>query len=113
LSGVRDIVARRDREALHALLSRARAARANLPSRLARTADLAEVRVPVPDRPGAAAEVFTLAAELGVNIFDFEVFHSAEGDKGVMILVIEAASGELFRGGLIARGYRPGVRRLE
>jgi len=113
LSGVRGIVARSDRDALHHLLDRARVARANLPTRLSRTEDLAEVRVPVPDRPGAAAEVFTLAAELGVNIFDFEVFHSAEGDKGVMILLIESTSSDLFRGGLLARGYRPGVRRLE
>ena len=81
--------------------------------RVARAADLAEVRIPIPDRPGAAAEVFTLAAELGVNVADFEVYHSAEGDKGIMILLIEATTGELFRGGLIARGFRPSVRRLD
>ncbi|HEX9260605.1 MAG TPA: prephenate dehydrogenase/arogenate dehydrogenase family protein, partial [Acidimicrobiales bacterium] len=77
LRSVRDVVAADDREGLLDLLQRARAARANLPSRVAaRPADLSEVRVPVPDRPGAAAEVFTLAAELGVNVYDFEVFHS-------------------------------------
>ena len=36
---------------------------------------MAEVRIPIPDRTGAAAEVFTLAAELGVNIASFEVVH--------------------------------------
>jgi hypothetical protein len=30
-----------------------------------------------------------------------------------MILLIEATNGELFRGGLIARGFRPSVRRLD
>jgi prephenate dehydrogenase len=113
LHDVRDVVARTDREALLALLTRARVARTNLPSRVARTDDLAEVRIPIPDRPGAAAEVFTLAAELGVNVADFEVYHSAEGAKGVLILLIEASSRDLFRGGLIARGFRPSVRRLE
>jgi prephenate dehydrogenase len=113
LNSVRDVVARTDREALLALLTRARSARTNLPSRVARPADLAEVRIPIPDRPGAAAEVFTLASELGVNVADFEVYHSAEGVKGVLILLIEAAMGDLFRGGLIARGFRPSVRRLE
>jgi prephenate dehydrogenase len=113
LNGVRDVVARTDRDALLALLTRARAARTNLPSRVARPADLSEVRIPIPDRPGAAAEVFTLASELGVNIADFEVYHSAEGVKGVLILLIEASSSDLFRGGLIARGFRPSVRRLE
>ena len=84
----------------------------NLPGRIARSAELAEVRTVIPDRPGAAAEVFTLAAELGVNVTDFEVYHSAEGARGVLILLIEAAQGDLFRGGLIARGFRPSVRRL-
>jgi prephenate dehydrogenase len=113
LRGVRDVVAGSDRSALLDLLVRARAARVNLPSRATRPADLAEVRVPIPDRPGAAAEVFTLAAELGVNISDFEVYHSAEGAKGVLILLIDAAAGDLFRGGLMARRFRPSVRRLE
>jgi prephenate dehydrogenase len=113
LRSVRDVVDRTDRDALLALLTRARAARTNLPTRVARPADLAEVRIPIPDRPGAAAEVFTLASELGVNVADFEVYHSAEGAKGIMILLIEATATDLFRGGLIARGFRPGVRRLE
>ena len=113
LNRVREVVATTDRDALLELLTRARAARTNLPGRVARPADLAEVRMPIPDRPGAAAEVFTLASELGVNVADFEVYHSAEGAKGVLILLVEAASSDLFRGGLIARGFRPSVRRLE
>ncbi len=113
LNHVRDLVDRADRDEILAVLTRARQARANLPSRVARPADLAEVRIPIPDRPGAAAEVFTLAAELGVNVADFEVYHSAAGSKGIMILLIEASSADLFRGGLIARGYRPSVRRLD
>jgi prephenate dehydrogenase len=113
LAEMRDLVDRDDRVTLLARLTRARLARENLPTRVAHGVDLAEVRVPIPDRPGAAAEVFTLAGELGVNVADFEVFHSAEGDKGVLILVIDAASADLFRGGLLARKFRPGVRRLE
>ncbi len=38
------------------------------------------MRIPIPDRPGAAAEMFTLAAELGVNIASFEVVHLAESN---------------------------------
>ena len=30
----------------------------------------------------------------------------------MLILLVEAAQGDLFRGGLIARGFRPSVRRL-
>jgi prephenate dehydrogenase len=45
-------------------------------------------------------------------VTDFEVYHSAEGERGVLILLIEATQSDLFRGGLIARGFRPSVRRL-
>ena len=109
---MRQTVAGDERDVLLADLTRARDARINLPGRVARSAEMAEVRTVIPDRPGAAAEVFTLAAELGVNVTDFEVYHSAEGARGVLILLIEAAQGDLFRGGLIARGFRPSVRRL-
>jgi prephenate dehydrogenase len=113
LASVRDIVAKGDRDGLLALLTRARSARANLPARVGRAADLAEVRIAIPDRPGSAAEVFTLAAELGVNLYDFEVFHSAESARGVLIVLIEVTASDLFRGGLIARGFRPNIRRLD
>jgi prephenate dehydrogenase len=112
LSATRDVVARGDRDALLARLTRAREARANLPVRGKDPATLAEVRIPIPDRVGAAAEVFTLAAELGVDIASFEVVHHAEGTRGVVVALIDAESADLFRGGLLARGYRPAVERL-
>lgn len=108
----RDIVDREQGDGLEALLTSARRARTNLPSRVTNAELMAEVRVPIPDRPGAAAEVFGLAADLGVNISDFEVFHSAEGGRGVLIAIIDAAQSDLFRGGLLARGFRPGIRAL-
>ncbi|HTN80363.1 MAG TPA: prephenate dehydrogenase/arogenate dehydrogenase family protein [Acidimicrobiales bacterium] len=112
LVDMRDVVDKGDGPALLDRLERARAARANLPSRVARPSDLAEVRIPVPDRPGVLAEVTTLAAELGVNTADIEIAHSAEGNRGVVIMLVEAANADVFRGGLMARGYRPSVQRL-
>jgi len=112
LESMRDVVDRDDRGALLDRLQHAREARANLPSRVNQPSELAEVRIPIPDRPGAAAEVFTLAAELGVNIASFEVVHSAEGNRGVAVVLVDVASVELYRGGLMARGYRPAVQRL-
>jgi prephenate dehydrogenase len=113
LADMREVVDKGDGAALLERLERARAARANLPSRVARPSDLAEVRIPVPDRPGVLAEVTTLAAELGVNTADIEIAHSAEGNRGVVIMLVEASNADLFRGGLMARGYRPSVQRLE
>jgi prephenate dehydrogenase len=112
LAELRDIVRDDDREQLFDRLQRAREARTNLPTRGTRPEELAEVRIPIPDRPGAAAEVFTLAAELGVNIASFEVVHNAEGTGGVAVVLIDIGAAELFKGGLIARHFRPAVTRL-
>lgn len=112
LEHIRAEVATGDRSAVHSRLNAARRARSNLPSRVRSLAELAEVRIPILDRPGSAAEVFTLAAELGVNISNFEVVHSAEGERGIAVVLVDAQSVELFRGGLMARGYRPSVQRL-
>ena len=93
-------------------LQAAREARSNLPGRIRELRDAVEVRVPIPDRAGAAAEIFAIAAETGVNVANFEVVHSTEGDRGVLVMVVEAVQRELFRGGLLARGYRPTVSSL-
>jgi prephenate dehydrogenase len=112
LGEMRDVVANEDRTALHRRLQRARDARANLPSRVNQPNELTEVRIPIPDRTGAAAEIFTLAAELGVNIANFEVVHSLEGSRGIAVMLVDASMADLYRGGLMARGYRPAVQRL-
>jgi len=112
LTDMRDVVAGSDREGLLSRLEQARRARMNLPTGAGAVEDLVEVRIPIPDRPGAAADVFTLSGELGVNIYDFEVVHSAEGDRGIMVTVVRAEHAEVFRGGLLARGFRPAIQPL-
>ncbi len=112
LAQVRQQVAAGDRNGLLAGLERARLARLNLPGRVTVADDLAEVRVPVPDRPGVLAEITTLATELGVNIYDVEIAHSSEGEAGVVIVVVQAAMVERLHGGLVGRGYRPSARSL-
>lgn len=109
LQHVRDVVAGEDRTSLLSLLEQARAARANLPTRLGPAAELCEVRVPIADRPGALAEVATLAGALAVNLADLEIAHSSEGEAGVLILLVERSEAERLRAGLVERGYRPAV----
>lgn len=114
LGEVRQMVASGARADLLATLSRARLARRELAAAVARPADLVEVRVPVADRPGALAEVTTLAGALGVNIDDLVLAPSAEGDRGVLMLVIDAASVARVRQALLEAGLRPSsVRRLD
>jgi prephenate dehydrogenase len=105
LEQVRALVAGADRGGLLDLLERARAARRNLPVGMPVDAELVELRVPVPDRPGVLAEVATVAFELGVNIVDFEVAHSAEGASGVLVLVVPATGADAFEHALTERGY--------
>lgn len=109
LTDMRNVVKSHDRSGLLSRLEQARMARMNLPVTAGPVENLAEVRIPIPDRPGSAADVFTLSGELAVNIYDFEVVHSVEGDRGVMVVVIRADHADIFRGGLLARGFRPAI----
>jgi prephenate dehydrogenase len=113
LTTMRDRVAGADRDALLDALTQARSARLSLPGRIATAADLTELRIPVPDRPGVLAEITTLASELSVNIHDLEIAHSSEGTAGVLLLIVDAALVDRFLGALAARGYKATSRGLE
>jgi prephenate dehydrogenase len=112
LERVRDLVAAADETGLRRLLERARDARRNLPATAALAGPLAELRVPVPDRPGVLAEVTTLAGRLGVNIADVEIAHSIEGRGGVLVMVCTAAGADRLTGALEAAGYHVSRRDL-
>ncbi len=107
LGGLRDRIDNEDRLGLFEILADARAARNSLPTRAVRPGDLAEVRVPITDRPGELATITTLSTEVEVNIYDIEIDHSAEGPKGVLVLIVDARLAERLVGGLMANGYRP------
>ena len=110
LGEVRDVVASRDRDLMLKFLERAREARVNLPAKVAAVADTSEIRVPVSDRPGVLAEVTTLLGEMAVNIYDLEIAHSAEGDRGVLVLVVDSRAAERVRAALHLRDYRCSIR---
>jgi prephenate dehydrogenase len=112
LSAMAATVAEGDRPGLYATLDRASSARRALPPRATRPESLSELRVPVPDREGVLAELTTLASTLGVNIYDIEIAHSAEGPQGVLQLLVAAERAEELRTAVVARGYRATVREL-
>lgn len=113
IQSIRNEVAAADTSGLLTRLQTAHDARRNLPSRVVQPADVAEVRVPVPDRDGVIAEVATLASDCSINIADIEVAHSSEGDRGVLIMLVEANRAEEFRVRLSERGYRPNITLLQ
>jgi prephenate dehydrogenase len=110
LQNARNIVDRNDREELRLLLTGARNARVNLPSGIPSGLDLCEVRVTMPDIPGAIAALTTLAPE--VNIYDFEIAHSSEGGRGVAIMVVALDDQPGFAAKLLEAGYRSSMRKL-
>jgi prephenate dehydrogenase len=112
LTAMRDRVASGDRAGLLEVLDHAATARRSLPSRAVRPERLTEIRVPVPDRPGVLAEITTLAGDLGVNISDMEIAHSAEGERGVLVLVVDADGAERLQLALTGRAYRSTARNL-
>jgi len=111
LGQVRDLVEARDRVGLFQMLDRARTARLNLPVGYGEVDRVAEVIVPIPDRPGELAAITTLAAELDVNILDLEISHSGEGRRGLLTVVVDADLAERLVGGLMVRDYQPSIRR--
>jgi prephenate dehydrogenase len=112
LTTMRDRVAGNDREAIYQGLQRASAARRNLPARFVRPDDLSELRIPVPDKRGQLAEITSLAADAGISIYDIEIAHSAEGPRGVLILVVDTAEAGRLRDAIVHRGYRCRAERL-
>lgn len=112
ISHVRSLVAEADRDGLTTVLSQARRARTNLPSRYVRPQDLIEIRIPIPDRKGQIANITMLAADCDVNIADIEVAHSTEGADGVLVLVVARAEVQRFLAVLAGQGYKPTTREL-
>ena len=112
LAAMRRRVAAEDRDGLLEALQSARSARTHIPRRLPDPGAMAELRVPVPDRPGVLSEITTLASELGVNIDDLEIVHSTEGDAGVVVLLVRSARVDRLAEALRTRGYHPSHRPL-
>ncbi len=90
LGAFRDAVHARDTAFLAAALDAAARARSTLPAGAQHPAQLAQVRVPVPDEPGVIASITTHASGIGVNIEDLHIEHSFEGDRGTVVLVVPA-----------------------
>ena len=88
LSAVRENIQNEDAPTLISILEQARNARLNLPIGFDEADSLTEISILISDEPGQIAAVSNLAAENDINLYDLEISHSAEGQRGVMILIV-------------------------
>ena len=91
---------------LDAFLRAARGARLELFAKHAFAGTPVALSLLVPDRPGVLAEVTTAAGELGANIEDLQIFHSTEGGRGRLELIVAGeASASALTERLTGLGY--------
>jgi prephenate dehydrogenase len=102
LTGLRAALEAGDRSSLEASLTSASLARRQLPGRALSSEDMTYLRVLIADRPGSLARVTMTASEMLVNIYDIEIAHSLEGNKGTLLLAVDALQAERFMSALRA-----------
>ena len=113
LGKVRNAVAQADRAHLMDHLSQARSARLNLPGTVGAADELVELRVVIADRPGEIARLTAIASDLQVNIRDLEIAHSPEGERGVLVMLVDADEAAKLRQQLEEAGDRCAIRPVE
>lgn len=107
LGELRRALETRDRSSLLESLQRAAQARRQLPGRALSSEDMAYLRVLIADRPGSLARVTMTASEMLVNIYDIEIAHAIEGNRGTLLLAVDAQEADRFMAAL--RGQDFGV----
>jgi len=100
LDALRDALGAGDQSSLYASLQSAAQARRQLPGRALSSEDMAYLRVLIADRPGSLAQVTMTASEALVNIYDIEIAHAIEGDRGTLLLAVDAREVERFMAAL-------------
>ena len=91
LAGLGEMIETERWDDVHTFLSSARTSRRELFAKPEYTGDPVKISLYIPDRPGVLAEVTTVAGELGANIEDLVIYHSTEGGRGRLDLVISGA----------------------
>ncbi len=111
LASLRAAVDEQAWDAVHVLLDNARTARRALPRRGLVAASV-DVVVPIPDRPGALAEVTATMAEASINVEDVAMRHASDGARGSLILAVDGLDvAHRAQEALAGRGLRSHIER--
>jgi prephenate dehydrogenase len=107
LTAMRDMVLGELAEGVERSFAEAKRARLSLGAKPQVRTGVAVLQVPIPDRPGALADLTAGLGAAAVNIEDLQIVHSPEGGRGTVHLTVSAAAAEEARGALEARGFEP------
>jgi prephenate dehydrogenase len=107
LTDLRDLIADATGEEVRVAFAAAKAARLTLAAKPQVRSGVAVIQVPVPDRPGALAELTAALGESGVNIEDLQIVHSSEGGRGTVHLTIAATAADVASTTLAAHAFDP------
>ena len=92
---------------LQGMLAEATKARLALAARPKVRAGVAILQVPIPDLPGALADLTLAMSERGVNIEDLQIVHSPEGGRGTVHLTVAGADVGAALEAATAHGLEP------
>jgi prephenate dehydrogenase len=104
LLALRDLLREGDGDRVREAFAQAKAARLSLAAKPQVRAGVAVFQVPIPDRPGALAELTRTLGESDINIEDLQIVHSPEGGRGVVHLTVVAGAADEAARALGERG---------
>jgi prephenate dehydrogenase len=107
LTRLRDLIGDARGEDVRATFSSAKAARLTLAAKPQVRSGVAVIQVPIPDRPGALAQLTAALGESGVNIEDLQIVHSPEGGRGAVYLTVAATAADVASTTLAAHDFDP------
>jgi prephenate dehydrogenase len=107
LTRLRDLIGGEAAEEVRAAFAAAKAARLTLAAKPQVRSGVAVIQVPIPDRPGALAQLTAALGESGVNIEDLQIVHSHEGGRGTVHLTVATTAADVAATTLAASDFDP------
>jgi prephenate dehydrogenase len=107
LQDLRAMVLEGRADALEETFDHAKQARLRLAAKPQVRAGVAVFQIPIPDRPGALAQLTSALADGQVNIEDLQIVHSPEGGRGTVHLTVAAPSADDALRVLASRSFDP------
>lgn len=107
LTDMRDMVRGGLADEVERSFTYAKRARLSLAAKPQVKTGVAVLQIPVPDRPGALADLTAALGAASVNIEDLQIVHSPEGGRGTVHLTVASVVANDAERALAGRGFEP------